>query len=193
MALEIGFPLCISRIDGCQRKRVLALTSWYQRRCTKDSFSDSLHAEMIIHAIRGFSLCCADRKLDCTKIYKVQFAHNRSLIMTRAIQLYFMSHVQRSGLFTWLIKYNWIACFIVNDQLCTNLLCVFWYNLTSGRQNPGTAYWCKRLMFDYPCRMKQSCQQVWEMQGSSNLLSIYCSTIMKIECLSVWLCINDVL
>ncbi len=36
--------------------------------------------------------------------------------MTLAIQFYFMSHMQRSGLYTWRIKYNSIACFMIGHE-----------------------------------------------------------------------------
>ncbi len=39
------------------------------------------------YVVLGF----ADRKLDCTEIHKFHFAHNRSLIIVREIQLYFMN------------------------------------------------------------------------------------------------------
>ena len=66
------------------------------------------------YAVLGF----ADWKLECTEIHKVTpHCDSRSLIMARAIKLYFMSHVLRSALYTWRIKYSLFARFIDNDRL----------------------------------------------------------------------------
>ena len=53
----------------------------------------------------------------------------------KIIQFYFMSQVRRSRLDT---LYNWTACFIAHDQLCSKLLREFRNNPTSAQQNPQT-------------------------------------------------------
>ncbi len=58
-----------------------------------------------VYTIRGFRVCQSD-----VGLYRNTQGHfardNQSLIMTQAIQLYFMSHVLQSGLYTWRIKNN---------------------------------------------------------------------------------------
>ncbi len=60
------------------------------------------HQDLYGILIRGFMIF-ANRKWDCTEIHNVDFTHKRSILITRVVQVY-LSYVQRSVLYTWLVK-----------------------------------------------------------------------------------------
>ena len=70
-----------------------------------------------------------------------RFAHNQSLTIKWATQLYFISQVNSPDCCTWLIKSNWIASVIINAWLWANW--TLWISVQSNFRsaNPKTVYY----------------------------------------------------